>query len=180
MKILGIAGSLRKGSYNKGVLRAAAEGSAEDVQIELFDLAKIPLFNQDIEDPLPEPVKEFKQKVTEADAIYFATPEYNNSMSGVIKNAIDWGSRPMGDNSWDSKPVAVVSASPSRLGGIKAQLALRQAFVFLNMHDIKQPEVVIANAMELFDEQGNLKDEDTKKRIATQVEALVEFAKKLT
>ncbi len=180
MKILGIAGSLREGSFNKGVLRAAAENLPHDTEMEIFDLGDIPPFNQDTETPQPDSVVAFKQKIVSAGAIYFATPEYNNSMSGVIKNAIDWGSRPFRDNSWDSKPVAVVSASPSRLGGIKAQLALRQTFVFLNMHDIKQPEVVIANAMALFDEQGNLKDEDTKKRIAAQVKALVEFAKKLT
>ena len=180
VKILGIAGSLREGSFNKGVLRAASENLPPDTQMEIADISDIPVFNQDTELPQPASVKVLKEKIVSADALYFATPEYNNSMSGVMKNVIDWGSRPMGDNSWDSKPAAIVSASPSRLGGVKAQLALRQTFIFLNIHDIKQPEVVIANAMQLFDDNGDLKDEDTKKRIATQVEALVEFAKKLT
>ncbi len=175
LKILGIAGSLRKGSYNKGAIRAAAQNLPPDTEMDIFKLNGIPVFNQDIESPLPEAVKEFKGKIVAADAILIATPEYNNSMSGVIKNAVDWGSRPMGDNSWDGKPVAIMSASPGRLGGVRAQIALRQAFVFLNMHDLKQPEVIISGAMKLFDENGNLTDEDTRKRIRQLVEALVQW-----
>ncbi len=179
IKILGIAGSLRKGSYNKAALRAAQEETPDGVKFEIFDLKDIPLFNQDHEDPLPDLVKIFKEKIIESDAILFSTPEYNGSVSGVLKNAIDWGSRPMGDNSWDGKPVAIMSVSPGMLGGIKAQYHLRHFFIFLDMHAINKPEVVIGRANKKFDEDGNLTDEDTRKRIRQLVEALIQWTSRL-
>jgi chromate reductase len=173
LKILGIAGSLRKGSYNRSALRAARELCPNDATIEVFDLDGIPVFNQDEERSPPRQVAELKQRIRGADAILLATPEYNYGMSGVLKNAIDWASRPYGDNAWDGKPCAIMSAAMSMGGGVRAQYQLRQAFVFLNMEAVLQPEVAIGNATQRFDEQGNLKDETSKKLIAQLLQNLV-------
>ena len=174
VKILGIAGSLRKGSYNRGALREAQKLCPEGAKIEIFELDGIPSFNQDEEKPPPPKVVELKQRVRAADAILFVTPEYNYGMPGVLKNAIDWASRPYGDNAWDGKPVALMSAAMSMGGGVRAQYQLRQAFVFLNMEAVVQPEVAIGNAPQRFDEQGNLTDETSKKLIAQLLKNLVE------
>src|SRR3990172_4966208 len=144
--ILGFAGSLRKGSYNKALLRAAAELVPKDTVMEVFDLEGIPPFNQDLEQSVPIKVKEFKAKIKSADAILIATPEHNYSIPGVLKNAIDWASRPYGDNSFEGKPAAIMSASVGLLGGARAQYHLRQACVFLDMHPINRPEVMVAMA----------------------------------
>lgn len=177
IRILGIAGSLRKQSYNKGALRAAQSLCPEDASIEAFDLEGLPLFNQDLErNPTPK-VTEFKQKIRAADAILIVTPEYNYGIPGVLKNAIDCASRPYGDSAWNSKPVAIMSAALSMGGGVRAQYQLRQSFVFLNMDAVVQPEVAISNAQQRFDEQGNLTDETSKKLIAQLLQALVEKAR---
>ena len=174
IKILGIAGSLRKQSYNKGALRAAQKLCPEGASIEVFDLEGIPPFNQDDEKNAPPKVSEFKQKIRSADAILLVTPEYNYGMPGVLKNAIDWASRPYGDNAWSGKPVALMSAALSMGGGVRAQYQLRQAFVFLNMEAVIQPEVAIGNAPERFDKEGNLADETSKKLIGQLLRNLVE------
>ncbi|TAK83498.1 MAG: NADPH-dependent oxidoreductase [Betaproteobacteria bacterium] len=174
VKILGIAGSLRKASWNRGALRAAQKLCPEGAKIEVFELDGIPAFNQDEEKSPPHNVAELKQRVRAADAILFVTPEYNYGMPGVLKNAIDWASRPYGDNAWDAKPVALMSAAMSMGGGVRAQYQLRQAFVFLNMDAVVQPEVAIGNGMQRFDEQGNLTDETSKKLIAQLLKNLVE------
>ena len=143
LNILGFAGSLRKGSYNRSRLRAAGQLLPKDTTLEVFDLSDIPPFNQDLEADMPTKVKEFKTKIRESDAILIATPEYNYSVPGVLKNAIDYASRPYGDNPFDDKPVAIMSASVGMLGGASAQYHLRQMFVFLNMHPINFPEVIL-------------------------------------
>ena len=130
LKVLGFAGSLRAGSYNKALLRAAENFIPEDANLEIFDIDGIPPFNQDIENDMPNKVKDFKSKIREADAILIATPEYNYSVPGVLKNAIDWASRPYGDNPFDGKPVAIMSASIGMLGGARAQYHLRQSLYF--------------------------------------------------
>jgi chromate reductase len=173
--ILGIAGSLRKGSYNRGALRAAQQLAPKGTEIEIFELDDIPPFNQDLEAQMPPVVADLKARVGAADAILFATPEYNYSVSGVLKNAIDWASRPHGDNSWDGKPVAIMGASVGMLGTARAQYHLRQMFVFLNMFPLNRPEVMIANASKKFDNDGNLVDAETRQRIANLVQALVEW-----
>ena len=173
IKILGIAGSLRKTSYNKGVLRAAQQLCPQGAKIETFDLDDIPPFNQDDERNPPQTVREFKQRIRTADAILLATPEYNYGMPGVLKNAIDWASRPYGDNAWDGKPVALMSAALSMGGGVRAQYQLRQAFVFLNMDAVVQPEVAIANAPQHFDAQGNLTNEASKQMIVQLMRNLI-------
>jgi chromate reductase len=129
LKILGFAGSLRKGSYNKALLRAARDSAPKDVEIEIFDLEGIPPYNQDLDNDMPAKAREFKEKIKESDAILIATPEYNYSVPGVLKNAIDWASRPPGDNSFDGKPVAIMSASIGMIAGSRAQYHLRQSFV---------------------------------------------------
>ena len=173
MKILGIAGSLRKASYNRGALRAAQQLCPQGATIEVFELDGIPPFNQDEEKNPPARVTEFKRKIREADAILFVTPEYNYGLPGVLKNAIDWASRPYGDSAWNGKPCAIMSAAMSMGGGVRAQYQLRQAFVFLNMEAVLQPEVAIGNATERFDAEGNLKDETSKKLIAQLLQNLV-------
>ena len=173
VRILGIAGSLRKASYNRGALRAAQQLCPGDAKIELFELDGIPGFNQDEERNPAQKVVELKQRIRSAHAILLATPEYNYGVPGVLKNALDWASRPYGDNAWDGKPVAIMSAAMSMGGGVRAQYQLRQSFVFLNMEAVVQPEVAIGNATERFDEQGNLKDETSKKLIAQLLQNLV-------
>ena len=177
LKILGIAGSLRKASYNRGALRAAQQLCTEGATLEVFELDGIPPFNQDEEKNPPQKVIEFKQKIRSADASLFVTPEYNYGLPGVLKNAIDWASRPYGDNAWNGKPCALMSAAMSMGGGIRAQYQLRQCFVFLNMDAVVQPEVAINNVGERFDESSNLKDETSKKLIAQLLQNLVHKAR---
>jgi chromate reductase len=175
--ILGIAGSLRKASFNRSALRAAQQLVPDGVSLEIFDLEGIPPFNQDEEAHPPERVAQLKARVRTADAILLVTPEYNYSIPGVLKNAIDWASRPYGDNAWEGKPVALMGASIGAMGTSRAQYHLRQVFVFLNMYPLNRPEVMITNADQRFDEKGNLKDEDTKAHIQSLLVALVAWAK---
>src|SRR5262247_2010890 len=152
--ILGIAGSLRRESYNRAALRTATTLVPDGAILETFDLAGIPVFNQDEEHNPPAKVAELKKRIREADAILFVTPEYNYSIPGVLKNAIDWASRPYGDNAWANKPAAIMGASAGRLGTARAQYHLRQVFVFLNVLPVNQPEVMIGNAAGSFDAEG--------------------------
>jgi chromate reductase, NAD(P)H dehydrogenase (quinone) len=179
VKILGFVGSLRKGSYNKALMRAAVELTPENAEIEVFDIAPIPLFNQDLESNPPQIVKDFKAKIKAADALLIATPEYNYSIPGVLKNAIDSASRPLADKVFEGKPVAIMSASTGRLGGARVQYHLRQSFVLLNMFPINRPEVMLAQADKNVDEKGNLANEETRKLIRQLLEELVKWTKKL-
>lgn len=179
LTILGIAGSLRKASFNRAALRAAQELTPTGIRLDIFDLEGLPLFNQDNETPPPERVALFKSAIRAADAILFVTPEYNYSVSGVLKNAIDLASRPYGDNSWRGKPVAVMGASSGSLGTARAQYHLRQMFVFLDMKPVNLPEVMIASAMDKFDAQGNLTDERTRGFIRKLLETLVAWTRQL-
>ena len=180
MKIFGFVGSLRKGSYNKSLMQAALGLLPEDATLEVFDLEGIPPFNQDLERQPPPIVKAFKARIRDADALLIASPEYNYSIPGVLKNAIDWASRPYGDNVLEGKPVAVMSASIGRIGGARAQYHLRQSFVFLNMYPLNRPEVMMPNAGEHVDANGNLTDEATRQLIRQLLKALVEWTRKLT
>ncbi|HLE74745.1 MAG TPA: NAD(P)H-dependent oxidoreductase [Candidatus Bathyarchaeia archaeon] len=179
VKILGFVGSLRKGSYNKALMRAALELLPEDATLEVFDLEGIPPFNQDLENQPPQIVRDFKAKIKNADALLIASPEYNYSIPGVLKNAIDWASRPYIDKVFDGKPVAIMSASTGRLGGARAQYHLRQSFIFLNMYPINHPEVMLPSASQYIDENGNLTNEETRKLIRELLEALVQWTRKL-
>ena len=179
IRILGFAGSLRKGSYNKALLRVALESVPRDAQLEIFDLEGIPPFNQDLENQPPEKVKEFKSKIRGADAILVATPEYNYSIPGVLKNAIDWASRPYGDSAFDGKPVAVMGASVGMLGTARAQYHLRQTFVFLNMHPLNQPEIMVPFATDKVDQNGRVTDPKTREKIKELLERLVAWTRKM-
>jgi len=177
--ILGFAGSLRKQSYNKAILAVATETVPDGTSLEVFDLEGIPPFNQDLELQPPDKIKEFKARIRAADAILIATPEYNYSIPGVLKNAIDWASRPYGDNAFDGKPVAVMGASIGKLGTARAQYDLRRSFVFLNMLPLNQPEVMGSFAQDKVDSKGRVTDENTRKRIKELRESLVAWTRRM-
>jgi len=175
--ILGIVGSLRKDAYNRFALKAAQELVPDGAVLSLVELHGIPVFDQDSEMAMPAAVLEFKQRILAADAILFATPEYNYSVSGVLKNAIDWASRPYGESAWAGKPAAVMGASTGSLGTARAQYHLRQILVTLDMPVVNKPEVMMDNAALRFDAGGRLTDEPTRQHIQTLLGALVRLAK---
>ena len=177
--ILGFAGSLRRQSYNRAILAAAFEMVPDDATLEIFELEGIPPFNQDLELEPPGKVRDFKARIRAADAILIATPEYNYSISGVLKNAIDWASRPYGDNAFDGKPVGLMGASVGMLGTARAQYDLRRSFVFLNMLPLNQPEVMVPFAQDKVDVNGRLTDEKTRKKIRELLESLVAWTRRM-
>lgn len=177
IKILGIVGSLRKDSYNHSALKAAQELMPDGAVLNLIELHGIPLFNQDDEMTPPVSVLEFKRQILAADAILFGTPEYNYSVPGVLKNAIDWASRPYGESAWQGKPAALMGASPGNLGTARAQYHLRQILVAQNMPVVNQPEVMISDAAQRFDQDGRLSDEPTRQHILKLLNALVALVK---
>jgi chromate reductase len=179
MRILGIAGSLRRASYNRAALRAAAQLVPEGCTLDIFELDGIPGFNQDEEQNPPAQIVDLKNRIREADAILFVTPEYNYSVPGVLKNAIDWASRPYGQSAWSGKPAAIMGASVGALGSARAQYHLRQMFVFLNMFPINQPEVMISNAAQRFDADGTLTDETTQNLIRELLQNLADWTRRI-
>ncbi|MBI4963006.1 MAG: NAD(P)H-dependent oxidoreductase [Desulfomonile tiedjei] len=179
VKILGFAGSLRKSSFNRSLMRAAQELVPKDATLEVFDLDGMPLFNQDLEDQPTEKVKEFKARIRAADAILIATPEYNYSIPGVLKNAIDCASRPYGDNAFEHKPVAIMGASIGMAGTVRAQHHLRQSFVFLTCFALNQPEVMVPFAQDKIDKDGNVTDLKTREKIRELLENLVAWTRRL-
>jgi len=177
--ILGFSGSLRKASYNTGTLRAAKELLPEGMTLEIFDLSQFPLYNEDVrEKGIPECVLEFGVKITSADALLIAIPEYNYSVSGVLKNAIDWASR-IPSKPLENKPVAIMGASIGNYGTARAQYHFRQVCVFTNMHPVNKPEVLITRAKEKFDTEGNLTDQPTRDVIRMLLESLAEWTRRL-
>jgi chromate reductase len=176
VRILGVSGSGRKKSFNSALLRAAKELLPQNSTLEIFDVSGFPLFNQDKERNPPPEVGEFKRKVREADAILFATAEFNFSISAQMKNAIEWANRPGEDNSWDGKPAAIVSASTAIRGGARAQLHLRQIMADLNVYPINQPQLYVGKAGDAFDSELRLSDEKYRKTLKELLEALVEWA----
>ncbi len=177
IKILGFGGSLREGSFTKALLYSALDVLPENTELELFDnIGSFPNFNEQLK--MSSEVQEFKNKIKNADAILISTPEYNYSVPGYLKNAIDWASRPYGNNSFEDKPVAIMSASSGMLGGARAQYHLRQIFIFLNMHPVNKPEVIVAGAQEKI-KDGILTDERTKEQIKKLLLALVEWTKRI-
>jgi chromate reductase len=179
ISILGFGGSLRKGSYNKALLRAALEVVPPDAELKVFDIEGMPLFSEDLEKNPAQIVKDFKAQIKAADAILIATPEYNYSIPGFLKNAIDNASRPYGDNALAGKPVAIMGASVGMLGTARAQYHLRQSCVFLNMFPLNQPEVMVAFAQDKVDPNGRLTDGKTREKIKELLEALVAWTRKL-
>jgi chromate reductase, NAD(P)H dehydrogenase (quinone) len=177
MKVLGIAGSLRAGSYNRALLRAAQELATAGMEITTFDLAPIPLYNGDVEAKGdPEPVAALKAAIREADALLIVTPEYNFGVPGVLKNAIDWASRPPRGSVLQGKPAAIMGATPGMGGTARAQMALRQSFVFTQTYALLTPEVLVTRAAEKFDASGRLTDEPTRKFVGQLLVALAQWA----
>jgi chromate reductase, NAD(P)H dehydrogenase (quinone) len=165
LKVLGVSGSLRKASFNTAALRAAQELVPDGMTIEVFDLSPIPLYNEDVEKQgFPPAVQEFRDRIKATDALLIVTPEYNYSVPGVLKNAIDWASRPP-DQPFDGKPIAVMGASPAFTGTARAQYHLRQMFVYLNGLILNRPEVMITTAHEKFAADGRLTDDKTREHI---------------
>jgi chromate reductase len=181
IKVLGISGSLRRASFNTAALRAAAELAPEGMAVAVHDgLADIPPYDDDVRTGTgyPPAVAALRAAVQAADAVLIATPEYNYSISGVLKNAIDWASRPP-EQPFDGKPIAIMGASGGMLGTARAQYDLRKIFVFLNGHVLNKPEVMIAQAATRFDAAGRLTDEKTRETIAAQMVALRDWTLRL-
>ena len=159
LTILGFAGSLRRASYNRGLIRAAVAMAPAGIKVISFELDDVPLYNQDVEEAgEPGSVVAFKQAIARADALLVATPEYNHGVPGVLKNAIDWASRPRISSPLRDKPVAVMGATPGNGSTARAQAQLREAFVFTGACVMPLPEVMIGAAASHFDHEGNLTD----------------------
>ena len=179
VRILGISGSLRKGSLNTALLRAAIDLRRAGIEIEVANIETIPPYNEDVRAlGFPEPVAKFRGQIAAADALLIATPEYNYSVPGVLKNAIDWASRPP-NVPFGGKALAIMGASMSLGGTMRAQYHLRQIAVFLDLHPINKPEVFVRSAQNAFDAEGRLTDETTRKLVGQLLEALVTWTKKL-
>ncbi|HET6183809.1 MAG TPA: NADPH-dependent FMN reductase [Acetobacteraceae bacterium] len=162
IRVLAVSGSLRRGSFNTSVVRAAQELAPASMKIERYDIADIPLYNEDVRaQGFPAPVEDFRRKIKEADGLLISTPEYNYGIAGVLKNAIDWASRPP-EQPFDGKPIAIMGASGGALGTARAQYQLRQCFIFLNGHVLNRPEVFIGAAQTKFDAEGKLTDQPTR------------------
>ena len=177
IKVAVLIGSLRKESFNRAVFNTAVEKCPKEMELIEVEIGSLPLFNQDFEKDMPEIAINFKKKIESCDAILFITPEYNYSVPGVLKNAIDWGSRPYTNNSWNGKPATIMSASGGMLGGARAQYHLRQMFVFINIMALNTPEVMVAQAMDKI-ENSKVKDEYTIEKIIKQLEALKKWTEK--
>ena len=179
LNVLAFVGSLRQGSYNRLLLKAAMELQPVGLEIENFDIAPIPVYNEDVREMgFPPVVETFREKIRAADALLVVTPEYNYSMPGVLKNAIDWASRPP-DQPFNDKPAAIMGASGSLLGTVRAQYDLRRSCVFLNMHLVNRPEIMITQAHNKFDASGRLMDETTRKLIAELLVNLAAWTRRL-
>ena len=179
VSILGICGSLRQGSFNMMALKLAAALKPNDMTVTIADISQIPLYNEDVrQQGFPPPVETLRRQIKEADALLFACPEYNYSMTGVLKNAIDWASRPP-DQPFAGKPCAIIGAAAGMAGSARAQYDLRRSCVFLDMHPINKPEVLIGQAQTKFDAQGNLGDEVARNLIRDVMVNLAAFARQL-
>lgn len=181
IRVLGIAGSLREGSYNRALLRAARELAPEGMTIEIWErLREIPPYDADVEARGdPDAVAGLKRAIAGADALLFVTPEYNYGVPGILKNAIDWASRPPGKSPLGGKPAAIMGATPGQTGTARAQLALRQSFVFTGTLALLRPEVLVNRAGEKFDEGGSLTDETTREHVRGLLEALAAWTARL-
>jgi chromate reductase, NAD(P)H dehydrogenase (quinone) len=176
LRILGIPGSLRRLSFNRGLLFAARELAPDGMRMEITDLSSLPLYNADVEaEGTPLSVREFKTQIEEADALLIATPEYNHLMSGVLKNAIDWASRPPGKNPLQRKPAAIMGASGGTSGTARAQLSLRQVLTATECYVMPSPQLLVVNARERFDSDGRLTDQQTREHLRALLDAFREW-----
>lgn len=179
LAILGLAGSLRRASYNRALLWAAAELAPEGIRIDIFDLAEVPLYNGDLEaEGDPQGVARLKQAIAAADAVLMATPEYNHGVPAVMKNAVDWASRPPGSAPLGGKPVGIIGASPGITGTARGQSQLRQAFEFTDSYCMAQPELLVFKAHEKFDGEGRLTDQATVKYLARYLDSFAAWVRR--
>lgn len=156
-----LVGSLRQGSLNKKLAHALANRAPSHLNMRFVGIGELPLYNADLEDNIPYPWAHFREEMAKADGVLFVTPEYNRTIPGALKNAIDVGSRPMGSSVWSGKPAGVVTGSPGGMGAFGANHVLRQSLVFLNMPAMQQPEAYIGGIGDLFDDEGKIKNADT-------------------
>lgn len=178
IQVLAFAGSLRRQSHNKELVRVAQEVAPEGMKIEVCDLAPIPLFNQDLEADLPPAVVDFKERIRAADALLIATPEYNYSIPGVLKNAIDWASRPIAETPLRHKPVALMGTG-GMYGTVRSQLAMRQVLLYTESYVLLKPEVILPRSWERFDAEGKLSDESVRGNIRDLLVALADWTERL-
>ena len=179
VRIVGIAGSLRSGSYNRALLRAAQELAPEGLDVEIFDLIDVPLYNGDVEaQGDPDAVTAFKEAVRAADGVLFVTPEYNHGVPAVTKNAVDWASRPPSEAALHEKPVGIIGASPGIAGSARGQSQLRQAFEFTNSFCMPQPELLVFKAHEKFDSAGRITDEITAQFLGRYLTAFEQWVRR--
>jgi chromate reductase len=177
--VAGIAGSLRRGSFNRGLLRAAVESAPEGMVVEPLEIRHLPLYDADLDvEGGPEVVHVLKAGILRADGLLIATPEYNYSLPGVLKNALDWASRAP-ERALQDKPVAIVGATPGRWGTVRSQLALRQALMFPSCRVMPAPLLTLAGAREHFDTEGNLTDIETRRQLVAVLEAFATWIRKL-
>jgi len=165
INIIALSGSLRKASYTTKLAHAFIKAAPADVNIELVDISQLPLINEDLETDLPEPVRALREQVRRADAVLLVTPEYNRSYSPVMKNALDWASRPSGQNCWDGKPAAIAGCTPFTLGAFGAHHHLRQVLTYLNMPTMQQPEFYLQLVADKMNDQGDITDQSTREHI---------------
>jgi len=179
LRVLGFAGSLRKGSWNRALLSAARDMAPEGMEITIHDLIDIPLYNADLDHDADRPasVRRFKEAIAAADAVLIATPEYNYGIPGVLKNAIDWASRPGMHSVFVGKPVAMMGASSSMVGTARAQAHLRPVILSMKAEVLPHPDVLVAKAKEKFDDQRRLTDETTRKFLKEMLERLLEWGR---
>ena len=173
-----IVGSLREGSYSRAVAMALKDLAAPGLELVPVEIGDLPLYNPDLEDAIPAPWARFRQAVEETTAVLFVTPEYNRSIPGALKNALDVGSRPYGHSVWQAKPAAIVSVSPGAIGAFGANHHLRQPLVFLNMPVMQQPEAYVGNVVDLLDDDGRLTNEGTREFLKTFADAFADWIEK--
>lgn len=179
IKVAAFSGSLRADSFNTRLVRAFGQLAPPGVSVDIVPIGDLPLINEDLEAEMPGTVLALHRRIEAADAVLLATPEYNRSYSPVLKNALDWGSRPEGKNKWDRKPALVVGCTPYALGAFGAQHHLRQVLVYLNMYPLQQPEFYLGKAGEKFNDAGELTDAETKKLIGKVWEEFVRWVGKV-
>lgn len=170
-----LVGSLRKESLNRKMANCLQELALASIALEIVEIGQLPLYNQDAETNPPQAWSIFRERIKRADAVLFVTPEYNRSVPGVLKNAIDVGSRPSGQSVWSGKPCGVISVSPGAIGGYGANHHLRQSFVFLDMPAMQQPEAYVGGAAGLFDEQGKLANDSTRAFLKRYLESFASW-----
>ncbi|HSD05859.1 NAD(P)H-dependent oxidoreductase [Flavobacterium sp.] len=177
-KVIAFSGSLRKESYTTKLLKAFQKSAPVGITVEIIDISTLPFINEDLEADLPQPVKDLHAKIKSADAVIFATPEYNRSYSPVLKNAIDWGSRPEGNNLWKTKPATIIGCSPYSLGAFGAVNHLRQVVLYVNLYIMQQPEFYLSFIADSMDEQGNITKKETQDFINGHWKAFGEWIEK--